>query len=583
MSRTNITPGAFLGYFNGSTSNQIVSIKDVEISQPIIFGIVRNFHYVIIENVMFAKDVEFRSVGLGAGIKFINCEFQGEIKFDNVTAVGPPPDHLIDSHNLIFQACKINSSIKIFDSSLARGITFTEQTKVEHLIFERLKCREGSILFDEVTVNKKLDIDDNRIRYIEFRKSKVSSGVRLWHNDADSISFIESGFDKDIQISNGSLNSIIFNNGEYKDDVNIKNVVLVENLTVYNDNFKRSLIYDFHKVSNPLKNIYIDNTQFGTALSVKGANQSVKKITIICSQGLVGTFQVKQCQIDHLVIKNDNHKGNIVFNDCDFARIDFNSFTNYGNLIISSCKAISGNSSQLNLINSNLGKAQLYDFSFRSFTDLKIINSIFSEIATLGIDWFNDNQLSTSLHDTPNIKSIKNLQSKREVYRQLKQASEKQGDRIQALEFQARELQVFKDYLILKHKGWWNNDRLILWLGQTNDFGLNWVKPLGWALVLTTLFWFFIVIAATKELSWFPATSSDDLWATWNAFTHCSTVWAQLFNPTRSLKQIFPEPSKVIPWHLDMNFGLSLLDGLHRIIISFFIFQIISAFRKYVK
>lgn len=58
-------------------------------------------------------------------------------------------------------------------------------------------------------------------------------------------------------------------------------------------------------------------------------------------------------------------------------------------------------------------------------------------------------------------------------------------------------------------------------------------------------------------------------------FCKYGSVWPSLFNPARRMNDLFPG--------VEVSFALGFWDGLHRIFLAFFIFQIVSAFRKFVK
>jgi hypothetical protein len=61
----------------------------------------------------------------------------------------------------------------------------------------------------------------------------------------------------------------------------------------------------------------------------------------------------------------------------------------------------------------------------------------------------------------------------------------------------------------------------------------------------------------------------------WDKYKLYANTIPELFNPTRRMDLLYLNPE---------NLGaLRFWDGFHRIFLAFFIFQIVSAFRKFVK
>jgi hypothetical protein len=215
---------------------------------------------------------------------------------------------------------------------------------------------------------------------------------------------------------------------------------------------------------------------------------------------------------------------------------------------------------------------ELYNFSFENFTIINIENSILSNINTVGVTWFKKETLNAkeSKEITDHITYWKN---NREVYRQLKFAMEKQGNKIQALEFQSYEMGAFRNELkpqkIFK-------DKFILYLSWTNDFGINWRKPLFISLLTTLFFYAAIVICISKKIEFSFSVKVEDINNTCSELKHYFPAYFKLFNPLFIFDKTFIEVKSD-------TFMISFWEFLHRIVISYLLFQIVSAFRKFVK
>ena len=127
---------------------------------------------------------------------------------------------------------------------------------------------------------------------------------------------------------------------------------------------------------------------------------------------------------------------------------------------------------------------------------------------------------------------------------------------------------------------WWKRifsiDRFILWVGQTNSFGQNWFKPAILAIVFTVVFYTMFIVGLSERLSFTINLSPESVLVTIDEFIKHSYALPQLLNPAHNLKKVFSDYSQI-------GFIVHFWDSILRIVLAFFIFQIVSAFRKYMK
>ncbi len=449
-------------------------------------------------------------------------------------------------------SCDVTGRFIFCNSNFVSGSLDVEKSKLRALEFSHLDLQGTGLRLDSSVIAD----------YIRFSIISSSGGY----------SFINSKFAKDIYIVGGEVASIICNGSEFKEAVRLQAIKNNGSFTSSSDVFEKAVQIDFDDSSSGIfgyqKSIYFQESKFSAGLLVNGSEFIIESLTIVCSQELQGTIHFNDCRVLVTEIKNYSHGVNIIFSYVRFGKLNFDNYTNDGNLTLSSCSSLDIEDSYVAIQHSNLGKAQFMNFSLESFKRVRIFDSILSSIEFSGISWFTDTALDVGAKATSD-------QKRREVYRQLKQASEKQNDRIQALRFQAIELAAFGN-MVRKEEGFLGNDRLILWLSLTNDFGLNWRKPFAYLITITTLLYFPLVFSVSDRLTWRPACNSKDVINTLEEFWSYSYVWPQLFNPARPIKQIFNTGK-------DLAFGAYFWDGVQRIVLAFFIVQIVSAFRKFVK
>jgi hypothetical protein len=519
-----------------------------------------------IENTVFNNKVVFKNVSIQDGITFVNCQFRGSLEFENVYSNNYDFEK---ATTLTFLKCTVTGPLQILGCNFPKGFA-ADWSTFDDTIIEGSKFGSFSLTNMTIQILKAKDIYIYRTD-LSFEKTEIKGNIRVTNLISNyGISALNSKFQKDVYLLGGSINGIVFNANVFEDNVNIEAVKNNAALAIYGDQFKKEcnirfdgdsdsgIIRGFHK------SMYITASTFTSGLYVYGNIEPIS-LQIYCSQDLTGTMQFKGCAFKMLEVKNDNHKGNLAFHACQFSKVVFDQFTNYGNLVFSSCGSTPD--SEFALIGTDIGKARLLNFDFLGFKEVIIIDSIISNIESSGVKWFKPSVLKVGAKDSQ-------YRKQREVYRQLKYASDKQNDRIQMLEFQAQELECFK-HEVFSNKSFPVGDQLILWLSQTNDFGLNWIKPVVWILLLTVAFYVPLVICASSNLTWYPATSSSDVRFTLSELLDRKVaILPQMFNPTRNLKQMFTG---------ELSLGTYTWDAIHRIVLAFFIVQIVSAFRKYFK
>jgi len=214
-----------------------------------------------------------------------------------------------------------------------------------------------------------------------------------------------------------------------------------------------------------------------------------------------------------------------------------------------------------------MGKTNFTTFSFDGFHEIEIEDSNFSEIITANVRWFAPEII---------LKKVKDYQGFgkcRDLFRQLKFAMLKQGDRVQALFFKRYEMQALRKQLLAEkgHKG----EKAMLWMNQSNNHGQNWEKPLFLGLLFTSIMYIAFIISTAPELSNHISLSWANIMLTLKVIPKYSQIALKFLNPTHTYESLGISIR-------DNKWG-NLFDIVQRIIISYFIFQTISAFRKYIR
>lgn len=396
----------------------------------------------------------------------------------------------------------INGEIEV--SALIRD-KISESILIENCVFQEKVLFFNLTFLEEISIincdfKKQLTFDKNT-----FKKSLGFEGI---DSKIESLLLMKSTFEDDVYIHDVSSNYFWFNSVVFKDFITIDKCKVETFLLDYNI-FENKLMIGNRDVNYPthkfnwedslIKELYIEANDFHNLIF----NNFI---------------------IEELNIKNFVQGDNLIFRNLKISKLFFEEFSSVAEIKFLRIFFDEQNS-KFTIKDSLLKNLQFSDVDL-SKTEVEISTSSVVDLITTNVTWS---------------KEIKNNDKKslRDVYRQLKYAMEKQGDKVQALEFQAKEMNTYFSSL-----GWGLRDlseRIILFFEKySNNFGQNWFLP---------LLWFFLVGGL------FYVLSCD---------SHTTIDYTRFLNPTRRISE------KTV-----------FYDLLWRPVAALFIYQIIIAFRKY--
>lgn len=199
-------------------------------------------------------------------------------------------------------------------------------------------------------------------------------------------------------------------------------------------------------------------------------------------------------------------------------------------------------------MDSYFGNAELYNIDLQSFKKVHIFNCHLQNIIPVNVKW-NFNMAA--------YKEVKPEYS-RELFRQFKNVCFKNMDKVSQLQFERMEMTFYSTQL-----HWRKNfqDWFILKTNQfSNNHGINWLLPLGWLLFFSLTFFSAIVLFSGCFLSY--------------NFGNYLTFIFPWHNIEGLLKGGCSKTS-------NSNWVL-FFDFLQKLFSSYFIFQFLRSFRKYV-
>ena len=525
-------------------------------------------------------------IDLGNKIILKNCVFQKPLQFKNCSS-WDTSEVDFTQRSAAIEIC--NGSFKILslsNCSLPFGVDIysEEGNNIEIDWFEshHNHFSKAGYTFEGVTFKSKVDITEDTIENmgIDFKNCLSDSPIRISSLVSPSLAFIgkSSKISNDLRIWGGRIGSIVFNDGQFENEISIASVAIRKNLSIIGSEFQDKFTFRRKDSDSQVFNhnlpeeIWIQDSKFKNGIEFSGDCFSTDKLTVVFSEKSSGVIDFREIYFSEVNLKGNNFNNSLFLRDCTYDRLSLSHFFNKSLLSFNNNNpdGKKGNPLELRIQNSNLGNTEFYDFDFTIYPAIRIIDSRMDNIFVNGVEWFEPDQLQVDESETD---PKKILSQKREIYRQLKLAAEKQSDRITALEFKAKEVETHRLYLELgKVK---KADRWAILAGTTNNHGQDWIKPL-WSIILISLGFFFpLFFIADPEINFWPDVSKAGWNFFWSKLSDHSKVIPQLFNPARRVSDMF----EVIQY----PFWVYLLDGFHRIILAFFIFQIVSAFRKFVK
>jgi len=316
-----------------------------------------------------------------------------------------------------------------------------------------------------------------------------------------------------------------------------------------------------------INEIYFTEMEVNERFILNGGETNVTKLTIPFTTKFKGVIKFYNCTFLESNLSGVNEHAKLIFKKVEFKSLNINDFSNLNDMTFSNSGGTTGSS--FNIIDSDLGQTKFNDFSFKSFDKIKVENAFFNNIVCSNIIWFDEKQIvnTTSTNDS------KFHKNKRELYRQLKQALKSNGNIIDSLEFQAKELKSYRNEL-KKSKKYSFGDRLIMIVNMTNDYGLNWVKPTLIILLITLIFFPLLSVLKSDELLFSFSAKSADIKKTLHYLWIDNKLYIDLLNPARRVSDVYGiyGISNWIYW----------IDSVQRVFLGLFIFQIIKAFRKFV-
>jgi len=545
-------------------------VVDLEISinfEVVIDQSIVNWEYREFKNTIFKEKVIIKNVQINSGFLFANCKFEKGIVFHNVKSGA---EDIAFNWSIAFKNC--NSKFIVFekDCNLPRRILISDECDIESVSVNETVIVNGGFNIHASTISY-LHIMKSKFN-LNLQKSKIQKEVRIESLIGD-IGLLSNEFKKDIAFWNIECPfSFSSNNNIFKEEFEIS-ASRIKKLTLFGDHFyKKGELENRDLMGNNLetyiKEIYISETNFTQGFDFNGLGKKLDRLEIKSNPELKGVLKFEGWIVDSTLITGVNQNLKLLFKRMSFRFFMINDFTNYSDISFDKCKGY--DDSTLNLLDCDLGNTRFNEFAFNSFVELRFDNVTLDKIKPTNNKWFEDAVLKIEVAEQSEEDRFKR---KREIYRQLKQALKNNGNQIDSLFFQAREMESYRNELKQSQNYSWS-DKIIMTFSRFNDYGLNWIKPVIIVFLLTLLLYVIILAGISDKILFSFSFDVDDLKNTFEVFmSNFKTFW-NLFNPVRRTDLTYGKMIQT-DW-------IYFIDLLHRIFLGIMIFQIIKAFRKHV-
>lgn len=569
----------------------------------------------------FKGIIYFENVNFSNGIFFKDSTFEDDLIFDKVLV--DKYDHKLhsSSESIVFESCVFKGRVYFRDSQIDRALVFKNCAFEKGLDFYQLTIVTESLKISNCTVKEKLDVFESFTKQgISFSNNSIESYVRLNAVRGSMISFTQNNIIKgNLHIDSCQFEQgIVFNDGLFQDEIYFSlNQTRSSGLTIFGSTFEKAFTVKYHsrdvQPERGISSFYISDAKFQNGIYINGANNTfaansiVDTVLLKVSSKLSGDIVFSKIDIGTLSLTGYNSSANIILKNLTMNQVRIDSFINNAGFILSQVKAsrnewVEPENNKLKrqnafyVDNSNLGKAQLYQVNFERFQPVLFHNTILSDISTSLVEWFSTGQVDEGKNGN-SFKMLKEarkskdknriscacmsltatLKAHRELYRQLKFVSQKQGDSPQALEFQQLEMNYYRKIVNLESPRNWS-EYLILLSSLSNNFGQSWVKAFGLLLLFSFLSYIPLGWLTSDALDYthWAASSADFVFNLKVVFWDNLKAYLVLLNPAHRIKDINENIDKYSSW-------VYFWDLLSRIILAYFIFQVVSAFRKFNK
>ncbi|MFN8714576.1 MAG: hypothetical protein ACK5Z2_17135 [Bacteroidota bacterium] len=596
MSRESINSSDILNKINGDV---IFTIHNKDVTGELRVDGSKSFNNIFFDNVVFYNDVLIYNIDKFISIGFFNCEFHANLRFESLGLPESGKEKAID-RNISINNCKKVSAL-FFERIHSINISINT-SKIDCLNLSDVNCLGGKL---EITNCQEIvyfdSINSSIFQDVLVENNTILSDVFLSENEFRTVTIQENDFKQGIYFNQGNkINQFEISNNKFRfaqiafsisTDYVLEKFDLSENKV--EEDFK--LFFAEFSPTSEKTSLRLCNNRFLGRFICMPSDEN-KTITINDLKIEYSGFSSGEVNFSDIIIEKFSSTGyldsasRLIFNKAQFQNVDFDSFTSKGVVQYFNCMAKNNSSTKLKIKNSVLGDMQFRNSTIDSFSSIEMSNTDLSLItispiphkpisADKIVSQANNQKIkhrikNLCIEQNEDNEAVNSLRQERDIFRQLKLVCEKSGDRTGGLYYKSYEMRTLHRELI-RTKRFFNANRLLLTLSRTNSYGQNYWWPILWAFLFTAIFYIIIFTGISPQIEFKVTTNPKAWWESIVILCENFPLMFKMLNPVYDLTR-FPGPLEINSWVWPFEY-------LHKLTLAFFIFQTISAFRKFVK
>jgi hypothetical protein len=434
---------------------------------------------------------------------------------------------------------KVLTKKKIFNVSVTGKVVITDSILTHFLKIEIVDCK----FLDEV------DLVTNKIKIIFFLRCEFGKRLLLSGKSFSHINILQCKFQKYF-----TFNSLI------SKKIEINECVIENNIITQLQNFSSdSFVFTKNECSNDilikpekLKNLVLEGSEKNYLITYSGLDiqEPLKQLLLFTFSNYRTDYLLRSFEADKFQLIGEIKDSILNINNCKINQGIMHRFVNLGVMFFDRISPLS-ETSVLIIKNSLLGKAQINNTNFSNFHKVILDSSSIIELIPVNVLWCSQKNLTSD--DSYSLK---------ENYRQLKIIAIKNEDIDTKLFFHKLEMHSLQKMQNIKSD--FNNKFILKTNHLSNDFGLNWLRSLGW-LISISIFFYTTIKFILGYNHFNPSLILEEMGR-----------FLIFINPIYQFDKVF----NIDPMVENTN-GSLFLDGLSKIIGAYLIYQFISSFRKY--
>lgn len=539
---------------------------------------------ICIKNRDFNYNLEIRNhnfESIKKSLKFYNCKF-----YDSVEIVSKLDKNDLtlqfDSCNFFKNDLIISNSIFYLNISNSKLNDLRVSQDIDNVLIKKLIIYGNQINRVNFVLNlvfhcNQLLINENKkineIKILNFKAGNTNSEIQFNKNKyIGEITFLGSKGSVNFQISeNKKITKFQFLRCNIR-VFQVQNNNKIDNLLIKNKNIFKE---EVELLSNNITNLDIsDKNEFEKRLKISTIENSEERKrqeinnfyfkNNFCNDIRIGHTNFKEFCFKEIRNEKDNEINIGAINILE--KLQFDNFRNYGEFKFYSLNWDLGDNNDTHLIfsNSSFGTAEFLELNLKYFNKAQIYSSNMIHIDSLDVKW----PQKIIAEDE------KSLEKARNTYRMLKLSMLNQEDKIQALEFHSKEMNVYYNQLNKESSN--IQEKITLAFNKnTNNFGMDWVSPIIIMFFINAIF--ILMYNLLNPVGTFPNISHIYDFDVYNPEIFIENLVFYISDVIRSfyfisgINYIVEEPNRLT----------LTIEFLRKIFMSIMTYQTIIAFRKY--